>query len=108
MRVERAHELLGLAACCLSVLAQMLVCFFVSGWLSRALLAVALCLSISVSVQQDCLSKLFHQSDQIDCCGAELCLCWSGREGVLMGIALAVMAQQLLRAGSAFWEVSND
>lgn len=45
---------------------------------SHALSSVALYLVISTSVRQDCLSKLLHQSDQIDCYGAELCLYWAG------------------------------
>lgn len=39
---------------------------------------------------------------------AELCLCWVGVEGVLMGTARCCGAQGLGRADSAFLEVSNN
>lgn len=86
----------------------MLVGFFVSGWLSRSLLPIALCLSLSVSVQQDRLGKLLHQSDQIDGCGLNSAFAGLGERACSWDPLSVVMAQRLLCAGSALWEVSND
>lgn len=108
MRVELAHGMPGLAACCLPVLPRMLVCFLLSGWLSRPLLPAAVCLLTSISVQQGCLRPLLHQSDQTDCCGARRCLCRAGLDGCSWEPRSAVAAKGLVCADSAFLEVSSD
>lgn len=86
----------------------MLIGFFGSGWLSRSLFPIALCLSLSVSIQQDRLGQLLHQSDQIDGCGLNSAFPGLGQRACSWDSLSVVIAQLLLCAGSAFWEVSND
>lgn len=68
---------------------------------------LAICLSMWVSVQQDCLSKLPHQSDQLDCCGLNLASVGQGWKGVVRGITFCHGGQGPVCAGSAFLEVSK-
>ncbi|XP_032260030.1 LHFPL tetraspan subfamily member 2 protein isoform X2 [Halichoerus grypus] len=61
-----------------------------------------------IAVQQDRLGKLLHQSDQIDGCGLNSAFAGLGERACSWDPLSVVMAQRLLCAGSALWEVSND